>query len=130
VTPDYSGAGLIAVVPLAMVLTELGLRLPFAAPRQKMQLMLSKSLRTMRAAAVSDHWRQRALLFYSRITFRAALTLLGNVAVLGAAAAVGVLSVGLVVPGFDAATFSVPGTLLVFLTAALYLPLRLKHRHG
>ena len=95
-----------------------------------MQAMLSKSLRTMRAAAVSDHWKQRALLSYSGITFRATLSLLGNVAVLVAAATAAVLSIGLVVPGFDAVTFSIPGILVIFLTAALYLPLRLRLKHG
>lgn len=129
-TPNQAGHGLVAVVLFAIALTELGLRLPFASPSRKMQTLFSKSLRTMRAAAVSDHWKQRALLFYSGITFRAALSLLGNVVVLAAVAALGALSVGLVVPGFDAVTFSIPGTLVIFLTAALYLPLRLKLKRG
>lgn len=128
--PDQGGIALIATVPLAIAMAELGLRLPFAEPRRKMQAVLGKSLRTMRAAAISDHWKQRALLSYSGITFRATLNLLGNVAVLAAAAATAVLSIGLVVPGFDAVTFSVPGILVIFLTAALYLPLRLRFKHG
>ena len=129
-TPDQTGVELIATVPLTVALAEVGLWLPFAEPRRKMQVMFRKSLRTMRAAAVSDHWKQRALLFYSGITFRAALKLLGSVAVVAATAGLGVFLIGLVVPNFDAVTLSVPGMLLIFLTAALYLPLRLRLKHG
>lgn len=126
---DHGGVELITVVPLAIGMAELGLRLPFAEPRRQMQLMFSKSLRTMRAAA-SDHWKQRALLSYSSITFRASLSLLGNVAVLAAAAASAVLTIGLVIPSFDTVTFSVPGIILIFITASLYLLLRLGLKHG
>lgn len=119
-----------ATVPLAVAVAELGLRLPFAEPRRKMQATLTKSLRTMRAPAVSDHWKQRALLFYSGITFRAALSLLGCVAVMAAAATLGVLSIGLVVPNFDTVTLSASGLIAIFFTATLYLLLRLRLTHG
>lgn len=128
--PEPGGVELVATVPLAIAMTELGLRLPFAEPRRKMQAAFSKSMRTMRAAAVSDHWKQRALLSYSGITFRATLSLLCNVAFLAAAAASAVLLIGLAIPNFDAVTFSVPGMLLIFLTATIYMSLRLRLAHG
>jgi hypothetical protein len=128
--PDAAGVALIGTVPLAVAVAELGLRLPFAELRRKMQVTLSKSLRTMRAPAVSDHWKQRALLFYSGITFRVALNLLGCVAVLAAAAGLGVLSIGLVIPNFDAVTLSITGVVSIVLTATLYLLLRLRLKHG
>jgi hypothetical protein len=127
---DATGVVLLATVPLAVGVAELGLRLPFAEQRRKIQVTLSKSLRTMRAPAVSDHWKQRALLFYSGITFRATLNLLGYVAVLAAATGLGVLSIGLVIPNFDAVTLSVTGMVPIVLTVTLYLLLRLRPRHG
>lgn len=128
--PDAAGVALLATVPLAVAIAELGLRLPFAELRRKMQVTSRKSLRTMRAPAVSDHWKQRALLFYSGITFRAALNLLGCVAVLAAAAGLGVLSIGLVIPNFDAVTLSITGVVSIVLTATFYLLLRLRLKHG
>ena len=87
----------------------------------------SKSLRVLRAAGISDHWKERVLQRYSVLLLAASVRLLGAIVlILGLYAAVLSAAGWLLVPAFDPldALLRADYAVVAVVVAALYLPAR------
>lgn len=67
---------------LCVLLIELTLRLPFATAVVGASRSAGRAVRVVRAKAVSDHWKEKALATYARTTFLSSLKLAGLMAIL------------------------------------------------
>jgi hypothetical protein len=109
---------------VCVAVTELALKSPFKRILIKFRLVAGKAAHVVRAKAVSDHWKQKAMLAYARKVFilTGALALL----LLGLA---GVLIIFVACAGFIGATtkeflISRNGILLSIVVTIAYLKLR------
>lgn len=114
---------LLGAAVLSIALVEVALRLPFAALLRRMADVSARSLRVTRARA-SDHWKQKAMMLCSGRMMKAALSLAGAVAILGAIATAGIWLIGAMVPGFSAAVLSGFGLISVTVIACIHFAVR------
>ena len=124
----------IVAVALATALAiEAALRLVLGGTVREMARAANKSLRVLRAAAISDHWKERVLRRYSVVLLAASVRLLAAiVVVVGLYAAVLTVAGLLLVPAFDplGALLRADHAVLAVVVAALYLPARRKVLSG
>lgn len=109
---------------LCMALVE-GLRqLPLAPVLKRAQCTARRALWVLRARAVSEHWKERALLAYARTLLLASLTLAALLVGLAAVAALLVWLADQWRPGFSAFLLSPLGLTLSLLLALSYAAVR------
>ena len=124
----------IVAVALATALAiEAALRLVLGGTVREMARAASKSLRVLRASAISDHWKERVLRRYSAVLLWASVRLFAVIAVVvGLYAAVLTAAGLLLVPAFDPldALLRPDYAVLAVVVAALYLPARRKVLSG
>lgn len=118
---------LLAVATIAAV--ELVLRLDIADTIRRLLAVVRKVLRIMQSDAISDHWKERAMLAYSGQMFSASLMLLAMlllaVSPFAILAAVGIwIDMPLL-----ALLMSGTGVLVCAAIACAYLPLRRRLKH-
>jgi hypothetical protein len=111
-------------VILCIVLVELLLRLPVAAIVSNIGLVSRKAVRTLAARRVSDHWKEKALLVYSRSLFVSSVKLGAVLLAAGAAIAAFVYLSDLL--GAELFTFLVgwQGLLFSLAVASIYVTIR------
>jgi len=115
---------------LCVVLVELALRLPFAAVAAGVSKSGGKAIRVIRAKAVSDHWKEKALAAYARITFLSSIKLAGLLVVLLAIAAGLVVALEQISGGFQSFILGWRGIGFSIVFASLYLTVRKSIVHG
>jgi len=109
---------------VSAVAVELALRLPLLTPAGRIAATSQKALRMMANGAVSDHWKERAMLAYAGRTFAAVgLFVLALAALLGALAVIA-LSIDVIAPGFSAFLVSLPGLGLTLVAATVWMLVR------
>ena len=113
---------------LCVLLVEIALRLPFLQPMKAFRDTLAKAGKTMGAKAVSDHWKEKAMGAYARITFLASLQLFGLLVVLFGSAAIVVLAVNKAVPGFTDFMTGWQGLVFTGIFATVYAWARTQRR--
>jgi hypothetical protein len=109
---------------LCLCLVELMVRLPFAAAVRGLHAASEKAVRVVRARAISDHWKEKAMGAYARAAF---LSTLGLALLLLAVAAVVVLLTLLFEAGsggFERFLLSWRGIAFTLVFASLYLGVR------
>ena len=109
---------------LCILLAELALRLPFAAAVSGLARSGGKAVRVVRAKAVSDHWKEKALAAYAQTTFLSSIKLAGLLAILLAVAAVLVGAIEQVFGGYQIFILGWRGIASGILFASLYLAVR------
>jgi hypothetical protein len=65
----------VAILVAVLIASELAWRLPFAKIIRQMRVAVLKSSHVIRSVRVSDHWKEKVLLIYSRQIAAAAATL-------------------------------------------------------
>ncbi len=115
---------------LCVLLVELALRLPFAATLAAVSRTGVRAVRVIRAKAVSDHWKEKALAAYAQITFLSSIKLAGLLAVLLAVAAVLVVALEQISSGFQSFILGWHGIAFSIVFASLYLKVRKSIVHG
>lgn len=109
---------------LCAALIELALRLPFPAVISGVSRSGSKAVRVVRAKAVSDHWKEKALAAYAQTTFLSTLKLAGLlIIVIGIATAV-VVILDYAFNGFQKFILSWRGIGFSVIFASLYFTVR------
>lgn len=118
---------LLAVATIAAV--ELVLRLDIADTIRRLLAVVRKVLRIMQSDAISDHWKERAMLAYSGRMFSASLLLLAMLLLVVSPFAI-LAAVGIWIDMPLLALFmSGTGVLVSIVIACAYLPLRRRLRH-
>ena len=109
---------------LCVALVEVVLRLPIIAVGQRAARIGQRAARILRAPGVSDHWKEKALLAYSRRLMGNTLRLSAMLLVL-AGVAVALVALGdRIVPGFAAFVMGWQGILATLVLASAYGLLR------
>jgi hypothetical protein len=109
---------------LSVILVELLIRLPLRGPVTDAAGIATKARHTMLARAISDHWKERALLAYARRLFSSTMRLALVLAAFFLLAALLVLlaeSAGVLEPGF---LFGWIGILYSLVLATAYATVR------
>ena len=115
---------------LCILLVELALRLPFAAVVAAVSKSSARAVRVVRAKAVSDHWKEKALAAYARTTFLSSMKLAALLAVLLTFAAVLVVALEQVSGGFQSFILGWRGIGFSIVFASFYLMARKAILHG
>lgn len=114
---------LLAIATIAAV--ELFLRLDIAGRARQLLAVVRKVLRVMQSSAISDHWKERALLAYAGRMFTGSVTLLALLLL-----AVTPFSIA---AWIDAESLDLlmqfTGMTACLIVAGLYVPLRRRLRH-
>ena len=105
---------------LCIVLVELAFRLPFADAAAGAVRCSGKAVHVVRAGAVSDHWKEKALGAYAQATFLSSLKLAGLLIVLFGVGAVLVLAFEQGFNGFERFILSWRGIAFSAVFASLY----------
>jgi hypothetical protein len=113
-----------------VALVELLMRLPLLPAVRQLNTVMRKSLATMRAAGISDHWKEKAMLAYSGRTFSATLRIAACFAAFIAVALVLVTLFDMLHAGFQSFVLGWAGLLGGTVIACLYAALRSRLRHG
>jgi hypothetical protein len=114
----------ILTLPFCAVLVELVMRLPFIAVLHRLRVSSSRALHVVRAAKVSDHWKEKAMGAYARQTFAASAKIAALLAVVLGVAAVLVIGLDQISDGFQAFVLSWGGIGLSVIAATLYVMAR------
>ncbi|GAB5467241.1 MAG: hypothetical protein Kilf2KO_02710 [Rhodospirillales bacterium] len=109
---------------LCVLLVELCLRLPFGPVLSRLVRSSSRALHVVRAKAVSDHWKEKAMAAYARTTFASTFKLALLLGLLLAVATGLVLALERIAPGFEAFILSWLGIGVSVVFACLYVGLR------
>lgn len=118
---------LLAVATIAAV--ELVLRLDIADTVRRLLAVVRKVLRIMQSDAISDHWKERAMLAYSGQMFSASMTMLAMLLlVVSPFATLAAVGIWMDIPLF-ALLMSGTGILVSVAIACAYLPLRRRLKH-
>ena len=115
---------------LCVLLVELALRLPFAAVVAAVSKTGGRAFRAVRAKAVSDHWKEKAMGAYAQNTFFSSVKLAGLLVVLLTIATVLVLALEQVCDGFQSFILGWRGIGFSIAFASLYLTARKSILHG
>ena len=115
---------------LCVLLVELALRLPFAAVVAGVSKSGGRAVRVVRAKAVSDHWKGKALAAYAQTTFLSSIKLAGLLVVLLTIAAVLVAALEQISGGFQSFILGWRGIGFSIVFASLYLTVRKLIVHG
>jgi sterol desaturase/sphingolipid hydroxylase (fatty acid hydroxylase superfamily) len=109
---------------LCLCLVELIARLPFQGAIHGLLAASDKALHTVRARAISDHWKEKAMAAYARSAFLSTLKL--ALLLLAVAAVVAVLTVlfELGFSGFQSFLLSWQGIAFTLVFASLYVAAR------
>ncbi|MGR3762394.1 hypothetical protein ACUXV3_20010 (plasmid) [Roseobacteraceae bacterium NS-SX3] len=113
-----------AVALITICLTELFLRLPLVAAARSVLDTSRRAARVMRARAISDHWKEKAVQAYAGLMLKAGLRLLAGLGAVALAGAGLAALAEVLVPGTAAALLSGPGLLVSAAAAAGYLAAR------
>ena len=116
-------------VVLCVFLLELALRLPFAGIVARASQSGSKALRVVRAKAVSDHWKEKALISYAQTTFRCSIQLAVLLAIVLAAAILLAIALEQFHVGFQSFLLGWRGICFSILVASLYVAMRRSVMH-
>lgn len=118
---------LLAIATIAAV--ELVLRLDMAGTLRRLLKVLRKVLRMMQSDAISDHWKERAMLAYSGQMFSASLRLLAMLLLaVSPFAILAAVGTWMDMP-LPALLMSGTGVLVSLAIACAYLPLRRRLNH-
>ena len=118
---------LLAIATIAAV--ELVLRFDIAGTVRRLLTVLRKVLRMMKSDAISDHWKERAMLAYSGQMLSASLTLLAILLLaLSPFAILAAVGTWMDMP-LLALLMSGAGVLVSVAIACAYLPLRRRLKH-
>jgi hypothetical protein len=109
---------------LCVLLVELALRLPFASIVTGLTRSGGKAVHVVRAKAVSDHWKEKALGSYAQTTFVSSIKLAGLLLVLFAIAALVVVALDQFADGFQGFILGWRGIGFSIVAASVYLTLR------
>lgn len=109
---------------LCVLLVELALRLPFASTISEVIRSIEKAFHVIRAKAVSDHWKEKALAAYAQITFFSSIKLAGLLVVLLTIAAGLVVALGQISGGFESFILGWRGISFSIVFASLYFKVR------
>lgn len=115
---------------LCVLLVELALRLPFAAALGGVIRSGGRAVRVIRAKAVSDHWKEKALAAYAQTTFFSSIKLAGILVILLAVAAVLVVALEQISGGFQSFILGWRGIAFSIFLASFYLTIRESIVHG
>ena len=115
---------------LCVLLVELALRLPFADVVAGVSKSGGRAVRVVRAKAVSDHWKEKALAAYAQTTFLSSIKLAGLLVVLLTIAAVLVAALEQISGGFQSFILGWRGIGFSIVFASLYLTVRKLIVHG
>jgi hypothetical protein len=91
----------VLTVVLCALLVEVALRLPFLPVLRALSRASGKAVQVIRTSAISDHWKEKAVAAYARITFLSTLQLAGFLVVLLGPAVVVVIAFDHVWSGFE-----------------------------
>ncbi|MEO1018987.1 MAG: hypothetical protein AAFY56_15030 [Pseudomonadota bacterium] len=111
-------------------MVEIALRLPLAAIVATMRKTAIKTLRTLSAGAVSDHWKEKVMLTYAGIMFLSSIKLAGMLFILGAIAILVSLALDRLSSGFETFIISGWGIIAALIAATLYLAVRKRLTSG
>lgn len=114
----------VLAVVVCILLVETALRLPFGASAAGVARAGAKAIRVVRAKAISDHWKEKALAAYAKATFLSSLRLAVLLAVFLAIAAVLVLVFDRISGGFQDFILGWLGIGFTIVFASLYYTLR------
>lgn len=118
---------LLAIATIAAV--ELVLRVDIAGTIRRLLTVVRKVLRVMKSDAISDHWKERAMLAYSGRMFSASLLLLAMLLLaVSPFAILAAVGIWIDIP-FAALLMSGTGVLVSIAIACAYLPLRRRLKH-
>ena len=109
---------------LCVVLVEIALRLPFTDAVARAANYGGRAVRVVRANAVSDHWKEKALAAYAQATFLSSIKLAGFLAVLLTIAAVFVVALEQISGGFQSFILGWRGIGFSIVFASLYPTVR------
>lgn len=115
---------------VSLLLVELALRLPFASVVATAGRSGTRALHVVRAKAISDHWKEKAMAAYARSTFLASVQLVGLLAVLFAAALLLVVALERVSGGFQGFILGWRGIAFSVAAASLYVVARRSFARG
>ena len=122
----------VLTIALSLVVAEIAVRLPLADTVWRLARIGRKAMRTLSARSVSDHWKERAMLRYSRDLMKASVQLAALLVVLVAVALALALVLERGFPGFLG--FTIGWTGLLVSLAAITVFLWARHhgvrRHG
>ena len=109
---------------VSIAVVELLIRTPLALFSKTIMEMSHKAYRTMSSRKISDHWKERSLLFYSREIFRGTIGLLAWFLVIGVCIRLLVWFVDAIDQGFSSFLMSLHGITLSSAVSILYYFLR------
>ncbi len=115
---------------LCILLLELALRLPFTDVVAGVSKSSGGAVRVVRAKAVSDHWKEKALAAYAQATFLSSIKLAGLLIVLLTIAAVLVVALEQISGGFQSFILGWRGISFSIVFASFYLTVRKSILHG
>src|SRR5690606_24750774 len=109
---------------LSLLLVELALRLPFASAVATAGRSSTRALHVVRAKAISDHWKEKAMAAYARSTFLASVQLVSLLAILFGTAFLLVVALERVSGGFQGFILGWRGIAFSVAVASLYVVAR------
>ena len=109
---------------LCALLVELALRLPFRRAMLKVTESGSKATRLVKAKAISDHWKEKAMASYAQTTFLSTLKLAGLLITVFCVAVSVVLFFNQLLDGFQVFILSWRGIVCSIVFASLYVKVR------
>ena len=121
--------GLLILV-FCVVMVEVITWMPIKALTSDFVGTTQKALWLLKASSVSDHWKEKALLAYSRKTFTATIKILFALIIFFAIAAGIVLLFDYLSPGFFRLMISIQGGLVTLVAALVYAFVRSRLLRG
>lgn len=115
---------------LCALLVELALRLPFRRAMLKVTESGSKATRLVKAKAISDHWKEKAMASYAQTTFLSTLKLAGLLITVFCVAVSVVLFFNQLLDGFQVFILSWRGIVCSIVFASLYVKVRRSIAYG
>ncbi|SLN70780.1 hypothetical protein [Oceanibacterium hippocampi] len=115
---------------LCVILVELVIRLPFVAATAGIRRSGGRALHVVRAAGISDHWKEKAMAAYARATFLSSMKLAGLLIAVLAVAYLMVLAFEQGLPGFQDFILGWLGLVFSALFASAYAALRWRVLRG
>ncbi|MEM7526719.1 MAG: hypothetical protein AAF416_03450 [Pseudomonadota bacterium] len=115
---------------LCALLAETALRLPFIGAARQVTHNGQRALKTVQAAKVSDHWKEKALGAYAKGTFLATMKLAGLIGVIVVLALAGSFALEPISEGFGAFLLAPEGLVVGLVAATVYILARQRLLRG
>lgn len=112
------------LVIVAIGTTECAVRMPFGTMSHRLLGVLPRTIRAVRNNAVSDHWKERALLKLARLSLMSSICVAGAIFGLVVIFVGGVYLLSLPFPSLWAFAMSLEGIAIASVAAILYLGVR------